>query len=307
MGIEFVYPNGSKKALTFTIDDGNIEWDRRFLSILKPHGIRGTFNLCGKSKILSDDELREFYNGYGIANHCKCHPYAMTPEKDLPCKDERFDSSVADPDFRYPEGTIDGLYYFHLPHGWRTVATDECYLRLAKECTEQLEEVFGKGKIKDFVWPFGEQKNEAVREGLRALGFRSIRKTGNLGDSTDFNLPDDRFAWTYNASHSDLLDCAERYERAQDNGRLRFFSFGVHSVDYERAGKWDMLEEFARRYGDRPLDFYYATVEEIFDYEDATGLVECKEGKIVNKSSLTVYFLLDGRIVALKSGESVAL
>ena len=32
----FCYPNGSRKAMTVTIDDGNVPLDKKFLSIVKP-------------------------------------------------------------------------------------------------------------------------------------------------------------------------------------------------------------------------------------------------------------------------------
>ena len=70
----FTYPNGSRKAITFTIDDGNITYDKKFLEILKPHGIKGTFNLCSDHmNYMSKKEYVDFYSGYEISNHCKAH------------------------------------------------------------------------------------------------------------------------------------------------------------------------------------------------------------------------------------------
>ena len=40
--IEFFYPSFTKKALTFTIDDGNMKYDAMLLDILKPAGIKVT-------------------------------------------------------------------------------------------------------------------------------------------------------------------------------------------------------------------------------------------------------------------------
>lgn len=40
------YPGWTRKAITFTIDDGVLDMDRKFMNILNPAGIRGAFNLC---------------------------------------------------------------------------------------------------------------------------------------------------------------------------------------------------------------------------------------------------------------------
>ena len=39
------FPGWVRKSVTFTIDDGNIKMDKKFLDIVKPAGILGTFNL----------------------------------------------------------------------------------------------------------------------------------------------------------------------------------------------------------------------------------------------------------------------
>ena len=43
--VEVFYPVWTKKSLTFSIDDGNIALDRKFLRIVNPAGLHGTFNL----------------------------------------------------------------------------------------------------------------------------------------------------------------------------------------------------------------------------------------------------------------------
>ena len=113
--------------------------------------------------------------------------------------------------------------------------------------------------------------------------------------------------WTYNADHSNLLHYAERYEAYPDDGELKFFSFGVHSWDFERLGKWDDLKTFAEKYGDRPETYYYAGVGEIFDYQDATEKVEFTDTTVKNGSDMTVYFEYGGEKYTLAAGESLAL
>ncbi len=131
--------------------------------------------------------------------------------------------------------------------------------------------MFGKGSVKSFVWPYREQTNDALFEALVNSGYNSIRKTGALGSSTEFNLPEDRMRWSYNAVATTLLSTMEEYENFADDGNLKFFCFGDHSYDFERDGRWDDLAEFAKKYGNRPEDYYYAAVSDIFEYEDAVN------------------------------------
>ena len=73
--IEICYPNYSKKAITFTLDDGSIVYDGKMIAILAPYGICGTFNLSGCDLTKhTREEYRALYAGFEIANHCKMHP-----------------------------------------------------------------------------------------------------------------------------------------------------------------------------------------------------------------------------------------
>ena len=87
----------------------------------------------------------------------------------------------------------------------------------------------------------------------------------------------------------------EKYESYPDDGSLKFFALGVHSWDFERDSRWDALTEFAEKYGDRPNDFWYATVGEIFDYEDAARQLVISADGVYNPSSLPIYINIEGR------------
>lgn len=293
------FPGWTRKSLTFTIDDGNIPTDTKFLAILKPYGIRGTFNLnSDRLRAFSPQGYREFYRGYEIANHCKYHPFALPEDNALPFAEEPFDEATADPGKLYPTG-VPGCYKRHQSTGWRNVADTDTYIRLAEEGRLELEKVFGIGNVESFVWPFGEQTNPKVFEALRKADYTDIRKTGSTLDTTGFALPADRMAWSYNANHLELLAAMEIYEAWPDDGQLKFFAFGVHSVDWERSGNWNELEEFAHRYGNRPEDYWYAGVREIFAYEDAVAQLEITEESITNPTDVTLYLKIDGKRILL--------
>ena len=301
------FPGWVRKSITFTIDDGNMKLDRKFLDITEPAGLKGTFNINPPLKRGTPGEYAAFYKGYENANHCKYHPMAFTPKMPVrPVSDDIFDKATADPAYLY-RAEEENLYWgCEVPRNrWWHVATDEKYLACSLDATEELEAIFGKGSIKDFVWPFGAQQNEAVFEGLKKQGFRSIRKTGNVMDSTGFALPADRMAWSYNANNTCMEEVGAKYESYPDDGELKFFAFGVHSHDFENANCWEVLIDFCEKYGNRPDTFWYASVGEIFDYEDAVKAVQITEDKIINPSPVDLYIKIDGEKVELKANSEI--
>ena len=164
-----------------------------------------------------------------------------------------------------------------------------------------LEEIFGEGSITAFVWPFHEQQDERIKAHL-AANYASVRKTG----LADFNLPENRQAWCYNATHGNLLERAREFA-SQNRDALTFFAIGVHSIDFERAGAWHVLEQFCAEYGNRPKDFYYATVGEIFAYEDAVNSACADSERITNRSGITLYAEVNGKRVQIPANSSVSI
>lgn len=297
------FPGFTRKAITFTIDDGNFEMDKKFLDIVRPAGIFGTFNLHHWD-MESPELYRELYRGYEIANHCKNHAIATDDDFTAELSDEPFDPNTSSLDYYYKIG--EGLYIVHIyklwgkntgtydpPRGWHTVSPTESYNAFADETRAGLENVFGKGSVRGFAWPHG-RGSEGARKHLIAEGYQNIRKTGDIRDTTGFDMPSDRFSWTYNAHHMNLLEVAELYEKYPDDGKLKFFSFGVHAIDFERAEKWGDLLAFAEKYGNRQNDFYYASVGDIFAYEDAVKSLVITENEIANPSDIPVYIKING-------------
>ena len=314
--VEIFFPGWTKKSVTFTIDDGNIKFDTKFLGILKPRGILGTFNLCEPNRA-TPDEYRELYEGYEIANHCKHHPLVFDEGQPFIVCDDEFDRlnsrEYTEDDPVVYKTEVPGLYKIHnipsriKPDGWFSITDRENYYRFACETREALEGIFGKGSVKSFVWPYREQNNEALFDSLVNAGYNSIRKTGALGSSTEFDLPEDRMHWSYNAVAKTLLSTMEEYENFDDDGNLKFFCFGVHSYDFERDEKWDDLAEFAKKYGNRPEDYYYATVSDIFEYEDAVKALEITDTEVINNSGKTLYLKINGERIKLCSSSSFAI
>ncbi len=300
------FPGWVRKCMTFTIDDGNVVLDRKFMDYVKPAGIKGTFNLTTplRSSMTADD-YKKLYRGFEIANHCRLHPYPFAEDRKVVIKDEMFDRAKADRRYAYLSDE-EGIYWIYT-YDWTRLADDRRYMECVDSCQKELEGVFGKGRIRGYVWPNGEQKNKQVFEALKAYGFQSIRATGCVLDKTGFALPSDRARWSYNANYTCLCETGRLYDEYPDDGELKFFCFGVHSHDFENNGKWDELAEFCDRYGNRPETFWYASVGEIFDYEDAVKSVRISEGLIENPSEVDLAIVVDGKRLTLGAGESIRL
>lgn len=84
-----LYPGGKAKAFNFSYDDGVMQ-DVRFVRLLNKYGLKGTFNLnsgllkqeftwthaCGLPvKRLSEDAVKDLYDGHEVACHTYSHPY----------------------------------------------------------------------------------------------------------------------------------------------------------------------------------------------------------------------------------------
>ncbi len=311
------FPGYVRKSLTFTIDDGNLTYDSKFLDILKPAGIIGTFNLIS-TKAATAVTYLDMYEGYEVANHNYLHCLPMMEDFDLiPMKDEiytnlneiRSDAS-ADVNYIY-KSPIEGFYFIdwhyykdtnmeYIGTGkpytgssyWHPIATDEAYKKYVDLTESEIEAIFGEGSVVGYAYPHG-KLSDTVKQYLIDRGYLYSRKTGSIKASTNFDMPSDRFEWTYNADNSCLLDVMKTYESYADDGKLKMFSFGVHSADY--SGSWDMLGNFADTYGNRPEDFYYATNRDIFEYEDAVKALKYVNGDLVNNSDITLYISVNGQ------------
>ncbi len=73
-----LYPNGKKRCVTFSYDDGFI-YDVRLTELLDKYGAKCTFNLNGKNintdKYIDKGFIREISNRHEIACHAYSHPF----------------------------------------------------------------------------------------------------------------------------------------------------------------------------------------------------------------------------------------
>ena len=299
MDYKITYPGFRMKAISFTLDDGNLDKDARVIEIVGKHGIKGSFNLCLTNYKDEEREMyRRLYSGYGIANHVFNHPYAFSDGVEYTVTDEPFDPDKSDFEKIYKKPNSDSLYYIHKTRGWRIITTAERYIELTEMTSDRIERIFGY-RPSGFVYPFGEMASARIKEYLYST-FRSVRRTGCNPDP-EFSLPESFLPWMYNANHLNLLELAKRFDSLPDD-RLRLFVFGVHSTDFERFDNYESLTRFAEMYGDREADFWYATIDEIVDYKASLDEVKISRGSIINNSCSDIYLLTGDKRVVLQAG-----
>jgi hypothetical protein len=72
-----LYPEGKKKALTLSYDDGHT-FDRRLVEILNQYGLKATFHLnsnkLGNQRCIRAEEVNPLYVGHEVATHTLTHP-----------------------------------------------------------------------------------------------------------------------------------------------------------------------------------------------------------------------------------------
>ena len=317
------FPGFVRKAVSFTIADGIVEYDTEFINIVKPAGIRGSFNLIStrlNRSGLTDEEYVALYSGFEVSNHHVFHPLpwfgfdGFSPEdfSSLKVHDSIiYDDSVKnelDSSYIYKSET-DGLYFIDYSYHffkdaswkyWHPIMTNDAYAKYADETKKDIESLFGKGCVVGFAYPHG-KTNDIIKKYFKDSGYLYARGAYGRADNTAFSMPSDRFDWSNNAIHSNLNEVMADFDALADDGNLKFFSLGVHASDF--LGKWHILQEFADKYGNRQNEFYYASVREIFEYEDAIEALEIKDDELVNNSDVDLFVTLDGKrtVISAKS------
>ena len=305
------YPGWTRKAITFSIDDGNLPMDAKFKAIVEPCGLRGTFNLCSERLAkMSPEEYRAFYRGHEIANHCKYHPLAFADGEEYVISDDPFDRETSDKTKLHRFDGVEGVYFKARANGtWLRIADNEAYKRCIEEGHRELEAVFGEGSIRSCIWPYGQQKNRELTEYVAAIPYYYGDRLNHRRDASpeEYYAPPDKERFFVCARHNDLLEMAAEYAALSDDGELKFFCFGVHSIDFERDGRWQDLDVFAKTYGNRRGDYYYATIGEIYDYSEATKRVEITDTEVKNPTDIDLYIKIDGERRVLRAGRKIAL
>lgn len=275
-----LFPQGKKKALTLSYDDG-ITQDKRFIEMLNKYQIKCTFNLnpglMGDVDWLSQpgievshykvekDKIKELYEGHEIAVHTMTHP-------DLP---------------RVP----DGMVAYEIA-----------------ECRKELEEIAEK-PVTGMAYPFGTY-SEAVKAVAKTCGIMYSRTTKQ---HFGFDLPEDFLEWHPTIHHTEerLFSLWQEFLEPIDDEHYRapqlFYVWG-HSYEFDAFRQWEDMEEFLKQASARD-EVWYATNVEIYEYVMATkNLRYSATGDYIsNPSAIDVWMMIDQKTYHIPSGATISI
>lgn len=219
--MRFVYPEGKRKALTFSYDDGQM-FDKRLAQLLSDHGMRGTFHLNsgrlgikrGKDHYVAPEDLSEVYAGHEIA----CH----------------------------------GVEHRNLP----TVTPQQVVMEL-EEDRKTLENLTG-AMIQGMSYAFGNY-NEEIKRIAKSLGIkysRTIKDTGSFYPPEDFLEwhPTCHHNNNLAALGEQFLDVPGFYE-------LPVMYVWGHSFEFGWSDDWAVIEDFVEKMEGKEDIWYATNIE----------------------------------------------
>lgn len=272
------FPEGKSKALTLSYDDG-VEQDKRLVSLMAEHGIKGTFNI--NSGLYADEgtvyapgtihrrmtkkEIDDLYvrNGMEVAVHGYTHPY------------------------------LDRL------------PVNKATYEILKD-KMSLEEQFST-IIRGMAYPYGSY-NDALVDIIRNCGIVYSR---TVISTEKFDMPRDwlRLPATCHHNNPRLMELAEEFVSSDysDKPSQMFYLWG-HSYEFEKFDNWNVIEDFIRKISAKQ-DIWYATNIEVYDYVHAyeelrfsTDMSLCQ-----NPTSTDVWFVFVGKEYKVEAGQTLAL
>jgi len=219
--MRFVYPQGKRKALTFSYDDGQ-NFDIRLAGLLREHGMKGTFHLNsgrlglhrGDESFVGADEIREVYAGHEVA----CH----------------------------------GAEHRNLP----TITRQQAILEI-QEDRKALEKATG-GLVQGMSYAFGNY-NQEIMDIARALGIkysRTTQDTKSFFPPSDFLA----WHPTCHHGNG-LLELADSFIDIAGFYELPVMYVWGHSFEFGRSGDWSVIEAFVDRMAGREDIWYASNME----------------------------------------------
>lgn len=266
------FPEGRKKALTLSYDDGR-QADKKLINVFNNYNIKVTFHLnSGKIDInnQTEDDLK-----YGL---------------------------------RIAENEINQIYSGHevAAHTCNHLMLDRCSeIQILNEILEDrknLEKIVGY-PVKGFSYPYGSY-NETIKKILLTCGIEYSRIVGN---SCSFDLPLDFFEWKPTCHHNyKLIELTEKFLSLGRKQNLYLFYVWGHSYEFDKDNNWDLIYKFAEKMGNRK-DIWYASNIEIVDYIKAFKRLKFSADMsfVYNPSVKPVYMSVNDRIYEIEGGKQI--
>lgn len=253
------FPDGRKKALTFSYDDG-VRQDKRLVKIMNKYGVKGTFNI--NSGRVAENSIR-------------------------PNGEEKGRMSLEEAKACYADGGHEVAVHGFTHPFLEQVPLDSVAYEIIKD-REILEREFGC-IVKGMAYPMGTLNNEVVNV-LKSCGISYARTTVS---TEKFDIPSDwlRMPATCHHNHPKLMEFADSFLNLNVNWSPKLFYLWGHSYEFDNNNNWETIEKFCQTVGGHE-DIWYATNMQIYEYVEAYyRLKTSADGKIIhNPTSTTVWF-----------------
>lgn len=273
------FPEGKKKAVTLSYDDG-VEQDIRLIEIMRKNGLKGTFNL---NSGCFAPEGRVYPKGTIHRRMTKAQCVSLYKENGM-------------------ETAVHGLTHPWLEKLPEVICTYEI-LQDRMNLEKEFETI-----VRGMAYPFGTY-NDSVVETLKKCGIAYARTTIS---TENFEMPEDwlRMPATCHHNNPRLMELAKKFTETEVlNNPMLFYLWG-HSYEFEADDNWNVIEEFAEYMGNRD-DIWYATNLEIYDYAAAfKQLIFSADGSMVyNPTEKALYFQTEAnaKCICVKPGERRAV
>ena len=267
--IQKLFPHGKPKAFNVSYDDG-VEQDVRFVELLNKYGLKGTFNL--NSGLMKQRFTWIHETGMAVT--------------------------------RLSESDARELYSGHevASHTWSHPYMDSLpeteILRELHADKHSLEQLFGRS-VCGFAVPFLHY-SDLIARCVKSVGFEYARISEESGN---FSLPENDFYWRGGIFHwsEGLEEFVEKFLATDQE--LAFCQIVGHSYDLDTWNMWGRMEAVLEKVS-RDADVCPVTTLEVLRYKRAMAQARITDEYIQNPSGLTLWFRVDGMVVAVPSGET---
>ena len=258
-----LFPDGKKKALTFSYDDGEKQ-DIRLCQLFNKYGLKSTFNLNSgfmaeepneKSSKVALSQIPEVYKGHEVAVHTAHHPFL---EK---------------------------------------MTTAEIATEILDD-KRTLEKYTGY-VVRGMAYPFGTYNEDVIR----IAGDLGIKYSRGVHSHYGFSIPTKwlEMPATCHQVNEKVFDIAKTFVEADAIGDWKstqgwlFYIWG-HSYEYRTEEDWARMEKLCAYLSNRD-DIWYATNIEIYDYVEAYRSLEYSVDRqmVYNSSGLDLWLLRGGK------------
>lgn len=261
--MRFVYPQGKRKALTFSYDDGQ-NYDKKLVEILNSHGMKGTFHinsgsLVGKENkdtFITAEELAEVFKGHEVA----CH----------------------------------GVEHRNLP----TITRQQASLEIGRD-REALEKLTGN-MIQGMSYAFGNYSLE-VKEILKDQGIkycRTVKGSGGFFPPEDFLEWHPTCHHDYR-----LLELGDQFLSVAGYYELPIMYVWGHSFEFGRSGDWSVIEAFTEKMSGKEDIWYATNIEICNYVEAVRRQEFSADGKTMyNPTAVTIWVSTGEGLISVEPG-----